>query len=212
MVAVGYSSSDDAADALVSEIADAGGTARAFQADMEDPAAPAKLVKEVSEALGPVDLLVANHGVAHHRSWETLDAASFDRTFAINTRASFLLAQAALPEMRARGYGRILFVSSAAAFTGGVIGPDYTASKAALHGLVYFLARQVSAEGVTVNALAPGFVETAMLPVEPAELARSVPVGRVGQPEEVAEMAAAILGNGYMNNKVIGLDGGTYPR
>jgi 3-oxoacyl-[acyl-carrier protein] reductase len=70
----------------------------------------------------------------------------------------------------------------------------------------------VSAYGVTVNALAPGFVETDMLPGDPGELARSIPVGRVGEPDEVADLAVAIFRNGYMNNKVAGIDGGMYPR
>lgn len=179
---------------------------------MADPVAPVSLVAEVSGALGQVDLLVANHGTARRGNWEQLEAADFDRTLAINLRASFLLAQAVLPGMRERGFGRILFTSSVAAFTGGVIGPDYTASKAALNGLTHFLARQVSADGVTVNAIAPAFIQTDMLPGDPESLARSIPVGRVGQPDEVADMAAAILRNGYLNNQVVSIDGGMYPR
>jgi len=84
--------------------------------------------------------------------------------------------------MRERGFGLILFVSSTAAFRGGVLGPHYAASKAGLHGLTYFLARRTAADGVTVNTIAPGFIETAMLPDDPGELSRSTPVGRVGAP------------------------------
>lgn len=212
MVAVGYGSRAAAAEEVASEIARGGGTARAFGADMEDPAAPERLVGEVAGALGPVDVLVANHGTAMHRDWTKLTADAFDRTLAVNLRAPFLLAQAVLPGMRERGWGRILFTSSTAAFTGGVIGPDYTSSKAGLNGLVYFLARQVSGDGVTVNALAPGFVETDMLPGDPVELTHSVPVGRVGEPAEVADLAVAILRNGYMTAKIVGIDGGMHPR
>ncbi len=179
---------------------------------MSDPAAPAALIASAEDALGPVDILVANHGLARKRSYEDVDAAAFDRTLAVNLRAPFLLAQRVLAGMRARRFGRILFMSSTAAFRGGVVGPDYAASKAGLHGLTYFLANRTAGDGVTVDAIAPGFVETPMLPGDADELARMVPVGRVGRPEEVADLAVAVLSNGYMTNHVLGIDGGMHPR
>jgi 3-oxoacyl-[acyl-carrier protein] reductase len=115
--------------------------------------------------------------------------------------------------MRERGFGRVLFFSSVAAFTGGVVGPHYAASKAGLHGLTHFLASLLASSGVTVNALAPALItETRMLPGDPEELRARVPVGRLGRPEEVADLALAILRNPYMTNQVVGLDGGIYPR
>jgi 3-oxoacyl-[acyl-carrier protein] reductase len=115
--------------------------------------------------------------------------------------------------MRERRFGRILFVSSVAAFTGGIVGPHYAASKAGLHGLTHFLAARCAPDGVTVNALAPALVQdTAMLPGSPEELARAVPVGRLGRPDEVAKLALAILANGYLTSQVISLDGGIHPR
>jgi 3-oxoacyl-[acyl-carrier protein] reductase len=208
-VAVGYGSGRDAAHRLAAEL---GGRAQAFGADLADPAEPERLVAEVEAVLGPVDVLVANHGLGRAAEWETLSAADFDEVMAVNARAPFLLAQRALPGMRARGFGRVLFVSSTAALRGGVLAPDYAASKAALHGLAYFLAQRVARDGVTVNVIAPGYVETAMLPGDPAELGASVPAGRVGRPDEVADLALAILRNGFVTAKVIGIDGGSYPR
>jgi 3-oxoacyl-[acyl-carrier protein] reductase len=140
-------------------------------------------------------------------------AEDFDRMLAINLRAPFLLARRVLPGMRERGYGRILFTSSVAAFTGGVVGPHYAASKAGLHGLTHFLANRVAADGVTINAIAPALIEdTGMLPGDPDELAKSVPAGRLGRSDEVADLMLAILRNGYMTNQIVGLDGGMYPR
>lgn len=211
-VAVAYGSGADAAQGLAEELSHMGVRAAAFAADMEDPDAPEELVATVAGELGPPDVLVANHGTATQASFEEVDGAEFDRTLAINLRAPYLLARAALAGMRERRFGRVLFISSGAAFTGGVIGPHYAASKAGLHGLTYFLAARVAAEGVTVNAIAPGFIATAMLPGERDDLAARVPVGRVGSPEEVADLAMAVLRNGYLTSHVLSLDGGMYPR
>jgi 3-oxoacyl-[acyl-carrier protein] reductase len=116
--------------------------------------------------------------------------------------------------MAGRGYGRVLFLSSVAAFTGGVVGPHYAASKAGLHGLVHYLASRVAGRGVTVNALAPALIEhTRMLPAAPdGGPATPIPVGRYGRPEEVADLAMAMLRNGYLTNQVLSLDGGIHPR
>jgi 3-oxoacyl-[acyl-carrier protein] reductase len=208
-VAVGYGRNQQPAERLVQEL---GGEAAAFGADLEDPAAPGQLIAEVQRDLGPVEVLVANHGIGRQATYDEVDADTFDRTLAINLRAPFLLAREVLEGMRERGFGRILFMSSVAALRGGVVGPDYAASKAGLHGLTHFLAARVAGDGVTVNALAPGFVETEMLPGDPRELGKSVPVGRVGRPEEIADLAIAILTNGYLTSKVLSIDGGSYPR
>jgi 3-oxoacyl-[acyl-carrier protein] reductase len=211
-VAIGYGSNSAPAEALATELSVDGIRARAIGADLEERSAPGRLVSDVENALGPVDVLVANHGLARQAPYEKLDAASFDRTVAVNLRAPFLLAQAALPGMRARRFGRILFISSSAAFRGGVIGPDYAASKAGLHGLTHFLASRTAADGVTVNSLAPGFIDTAMLPGEPEQLAQGVPVGRVGRREEIADLTLAVLSNAYLTNQVLSIDGGMHPR
>jgi 3-oxoacyl-[acyl-carrier protein] reductase len=184
-----------------------------FQADLEDPAAPDRLVDAVEAELGPIDILAANAGHSHRATYEEVDAEAFDRMLAINLRAPFLLARRVLPGMRERGYGRILFTSSVAALIGGVVGPHYAASKAGLHGLTHFLASRVAGDGVTVNAIAPALIEdTGMLPGDPGELAKLIPAGRLGRPDEVADLMLAILRNGYMTNQVVGLDGGMHPR
>jgi 3-oxoacyl-[acyl-carrier protein] reductase len=213
MLGLGYGAHGEAAEALAAEITSAGGRAIAIGADLRRPEAPGELVQAVAEALGPVDVLVSNAGLSRVQPLEDITAAQFDEMLAVNLRAPFLLAQCAVRSMRERGFGRILFISSVAAFTGGIVGPHYAASKAGLHGLTHFLASRLAASGVTVNALAPALVaETGMLPGDPAELRRQVPVGRLGQPWEVADLAAAILANAYLTNQVISLDGGIHPR
>jgi 3-oxoacyl-[acyl-carrier protein] reductase len=195
------------------ELATALGRAAAFGADLRDPEAPDRLVDAIEAAFGRIDVLVANHGMTQIAKLEDIDAAAFDTMLAVNLRAPFLLARRTLPGMAERGYGRVLFMSSVAGFTGGIVGPHYAASKAGLHGLTHYLARRAAGDGVTVNALAPALIErTNMLPGDPGALATMIPVGRLGQPEEVADLALAILRNGYMTNQVVSLDGGMHPR
>jgi len=190
----------------------AAGGALAVQADLADAAACEALVARVEAELGPIDILAANAGSGGRASWEEVDADAFDHMYAVNLRAPFLLARRALPGMLERGFGRVLFTSSIAALTGGVVGPHYAATKAGLHGLTHHLAARVARAGVTVNAIAPALIaDTAMLPGDPEELAARVPVGRLGTPAEVADLALAILRNGYMTSKVVALDGGIYP-
>ena len=208
-VALHYASHAEAAE----ELAAALGRAAAFGADLSDPEAPDRLVDEVQDAFGRIDVLVANHGMSQIARLEEVDAAAFDAMLAVNLRAPFLLARRTIPGMTERGFGRVLFMSSVAGLTGGIVGPHYAASKAGLHGLTHYLARRSAGEGVTVNALAPALIEdTRMLPGDPGALATMVPVGRLGRPEEVADLALAMLRNGYMTNQVVSLDGGMHPR
>ncbi len=211
-LAIAYRDGAHAAESLAAEIEAAGTRACTFAADMADADAPVRLVDEVEQRLGPPAIMVAAHGIAKQVSYEQLDVDAFDRTVAINLRAPFLLAQRVLGSMREQRFGRILFISSTAALRGGMIGPDYAASKSGLHGLAHFLAARVAADGVTVNVLAPGYVQTAMLPGDPAELGARVPAGRVGQPDEIADFAVAILRNGFLTSKVLTIDGGIHPR
>jgi 3-oxoacyl-[acyl-carrier protein] reductase len=213
-VAFTYGTHAEDAERLVAEARAAGLDAVAAAGDLSDPGVPGRLADETAAALGPVDVLVANAGHSVQREYADVDLDIWDRTLAVNLRAPFLLAQAVLPGMTERGWGRVLFMSSVAAFTGGVIGPHYAASKAGLHGLVHFLASRVAGHGTTVNAVAPALIEgTRMLPTDPGGgPALPIPVGRHGRPEEVADLAMAVLRNGYLTNQVLGLDGGLYPR
>jgi 3-oxoacyl-[acyl-carrier protein] reductase len=211
-VAIGYGANDAAAHHLAGHITAAGGRAAALSADLAYPAEVARLAEEAEEAFGQVDVLVSNAGAGRRQPLEAISLADFDDTISVNLRAPFLLAQRLLPEMARRGFGRVLFVSSVAAFTGGVVGPHYAASKAGLHGLTHSLAARFADDGVTVNAIAPALItDTGMLPGEPDELRQRVPVGRLGRPAEVADLALAVLRNPYLTSQVISLDGGMYP-
>ena len=211
-VAVAYRSGADEAEAVASELASAGAVARTFGADLGKEGEPERLIADVEQAFGRIDVLVANHGVGVVSPLGETDVAVFDQAIAVNLRSPFFLVQAALPGMRERGFGRILFMSSAAAFRGGPIGAHYAASKSGLHGMTHYLSAQLAPEGITVNAIAPGFIDTEMLPGDPNELAKLIPAGRVGKPEEVADLAVATLRNAFVTNHVMLVDGGSYPR
>jgi 3-oxoacyl-[acyl-carrier protein] reductase len=200
------------AEAVAREVEAAGVRALVVEADLADVAATETLVDEVIDELGRLDVLAANAGLGEPGTWEDVDAAAFDRMLAINLRAPYLLARRALPGMVERRFGRVLFTSSIAGLTGGRIGPHYAASKSGLHGLTHHLAARVAGDGITVNAIAPALIaDTRMFPGDPAELAARIPVGRVGTPDEVADLALAILRNGYLTSKVIAIDGGIHP-
>jgi 3-oxoacyl-[acyl-carrier protein] reductase len=211
-VAVHYATNRDAADTVAAGVVEAGGRATVIGANLGEADAPDQLIDAVERDLGPVDVLAANAGLSRPGSYEDVDATAFDETLAVNLRAPYLLARRVLPGMRERRFGRILFTSSVAALTGGIIGPHYASSKAGLHGLTHFLATRAAPDGVTVNAIAPALIdETGMLPGDPGELAKHVPVGRLGTPREVADLALAVLSNGYLTNQVVSVDGGIHP-
>jgi 3-oxoacyl-[acyl-carrier protein] reductase len=216
-VSVTYHGHREQAESAAERVRAAGRRALVLAADLADPAATEDAVRRTEAELGPVDVLVANAGTGRQLSWDDpeLDLETWDHTQAVNLRAPWLLTRAALPGMVRRGFGRVLFVSSVAAFNGGVVGPHYASSKAGLHGLMHHLAGRVAGSGVTVNTIAPALIAgTRMLPADPNDpdaLPMPIPVGRLGDPEDVARMSLAMLTNPYLTNKVIGLDGGLYP-
>jgi 3-oxoacyl-[acyl-carrier protein] reductase len=211
-VAVHYGSGAQAAGELAATIASRGGDATPFQADLRDRDAPADLVDRVAGELGPIAVLVNNAGIGRRLTWEETTLEDFDESYAVNLRAPFLSTRRALPAMVSAGFGRVLFLSSVAARTGGIIGPHYAAAKSGLHGLTHSLAGHVAGSGVTVNALAPALIaDTAMLPGDPAQLRSRIPVGRLGEPAEVADLALSVMRNGYVTNQVISIDGGMFP-
>ena len=212
-VAIGYGASDAAAQQLAGQITASGGRAAALSADLAYAAEVVRLAEDTEHVFGPVDILVSNAGMGQRQPLEGIEVEEFDETIAVNLRAPFLLAQRLVPPMARRRFGRVLFISSVAAFTGGVVGPHYAASKAGLLGLTHSLAARYAADGVTVNALAPALItDTGMLTGEPDELRRLIPVGRLGRPAEVADMALAVLRNAYLTNQVISVDGGMHAR
>ena len=206
-VAVNYRERADEADAVVAKIRESGGHATGIAADVSQAAAVAKMVDLASSALGAIDILVNNAGLAIVRGIDDLTESDFDQTIAVNLKSAFLCTQAVVPAMRAKKWGRIVNISSGAARGAGAIGVHYNASKAGMEGLTRGYAARLVKEGITVNAVAPSLIETDMMRGR-SDLARNIPLGRLGQPGEVAQAVLMVLGNDYMTGQTIILNGG----
>ncbi len=196
------------------EVADAvrakGRRALAIAADVSDARAVEEMVRSAAAALGPVDLLVNNAGVAIPRDVDELTEEDFDRTLAVNRKGAFLCTRAVLPGMRARRWGRIVNISSGAARGAGVIGVHYNASKAGLEGLTRGYAARLVRDGVTVNAVSPSLIGTEMIGAKRDDYAKKVPIGRLGMPDEVAQAVLMVVGNAYMTGQTVPVNGGLH--
>jgi 3-oxoacyl-[acyl-carrier protein] reductase len=211
-VSLSYHTRADEASEVARSIEALGRRALSLRADMASDGDVQSLITETVQRLGPIDLLVCNAGIGQPRALDALTPALWDQTFAVNLRAPFLLSQAVLPSMRARRFGRLLYLSSTAAQTGGIVGPHYAASKAGLIGLMHGYASQLAREGITANVICPALVETEMLRDHPrTPRPESLPMGRFGRPEEVADMVVLLASNGYITGQTVQVNGGLYP-
>ena len=210
-VAVNYRSQKKEAQVTVQQITAEGRRALEVQADVSRSAEVADMVAKIEKGLGPVDILVNNAGIAIQQKIEETREADWDEVLKVNLKSVFLVTQAVLPAMRRRGWGRIINISSGAAQTGGMVGVHYTASKAGIEGLTKAYAVRLVKEGITVNVIAPALIETDMMP-STESTRKMIPLGRLGQPEEVAEAIVFLVGNAYMTGQTIHLTGGLYFR
>ncbi len=209
-VAVNYVERAADAEAVAGAIRQAGHAALAVKADVSDSGAVARMVREVETALGPIDVLVNNAGIGIMRGLDDLTEADFDRTIAVNLKSAFLCTQAVLPGMRARGWGRIVNITSGAARGAGMVGAHYNASKAGMEGLTRGYAARLAKEGITVNNVAPSLIDTDMIGARRAEAAARIPVGRLGTSEEVAQATLMVIGNAYMTGQTVQTNGGLH--
>ncbi len=222
-MAVNYRRDRDAALATVAAIADAGGVARAYEASVDDAEADAAMVADVLDDFGFVDLLVANAGIASRgNAVADTDPGEVARLIATHAISAHHLARLVLPSMRQRSRGDIVMISSVATSHMAPFGAPYNMAKAALEALAATLAKEERGNGIHVNVVAPGLVETemgvrlarAMTGDRSLEHLRSLdaasPFGRVCQPEDIA---AAVLwfcsdGSGYVTGQRLQVDGG----
>ncbi len=210
-VAVNYHNKKEQADEVCKFIQTKDVKALAVQADVSEAKQVSAMINKIEKELGEINILVNNAGISIRRKIEETTEEDFDKMIKTNLKSTFLVTQSVLPKMRKNKLGRIIIISSVAAQTGGAIGLHYAASKAGQLGMMHFYARNLAAEGITVNAIAPAIIDTDMIEQLGGLTPSTIPVGRFGKPEEIAEAAILLIKNGYITNQTINVNGGWHP-
>jgi 3-oxoacyl-[acyl-carrier protein] reductase len=211
-VAVNYASSATAAEQVVAEINGIGGQAIALQADVSQPEQVESLIKSVLDKWGRVDVLVNNAGITRDTLLLRMNLEDWQAVVDLNLTGVFLCTRAVSKIMLKQRAGRIINITSVAAQMGNPGQANYSAAKAGVIGFTKTVAKELSSRGITVNAVAPGFISTDMTSdLKSEEILKFIPLGRYGQPEEVAGMIrflAADPAAGYITGQVFNVDGG----
>ena len=214
-VGVGYAHDADAAEAVVEQIATSGGQGYAFGCDVQDPIAIESAVADILQRFGKIDVLVNNAGITRDRSLAKMSPDEWDAVLETNLSSVFHMTARVLPHMVSAGHGRIISISSVIGLHGNFGQANYAAAKAGIIGFTKSAAIELAKKGITVNAIAPGFIETEMIAAMPdevrARILERIPMGRFGHPEEIAQAVAFLVTNGdYITGQVITIDGGLY--
>ena len=208
----------EAAEKVSSDLVGGGASAIAVQVDVSDPAAVEAAFETVRDNLGPIEVLVTSAAVAGFTRFDQIGFDEWNRYLAVNLTGTFLCLQAALPDMVAAEWGRVVTISSAAGQTGSIRQGHYSASKGGVIALTKTVALEYAAKGITVNTVPPFTVDTPMLreaqrakKLPPSEiLAKAIPAGRLGTGEDIAAICAFLCSDSasYITGQVIGVNGG----
>jgi 3-oxoacyl-(acyl-carrier-protein) reductase len=211
-----YQSSKEQAAEVARLIRDKGVRSSACQANAGSGEEVARMLSEAEREFGSIDILVNNAGITRDKSFVKMTRQMWDEVLRVNLDSLFVVTQAVLPLMVQRGWGRIVNISSIVGQTGNFGQTNYAATKGGAIAFTMSLAREVAKKGVTVNAVAPGFIQTDMLKDVPAAALEQVkamtPMGRLGKPEEVAEAVVFLASPraSYITGQVLGVNGGMY--
>jgi NAD(P)-dependent dehydrogenase (short-subunit alcohol dehydrogenase family) len=205
-----------AGDAAAASIESSGGVARAVRADVTDPVDAARIAGAATDAFGRIDVLVNNAGILRSTRAADVDAEEWRLVIDANLTGAFLCARAAYPALRASGRGRIVNVASMAGrATNTLGGVHYTTAKAGVLGLTRHLAREWAADGITVNAISPGIVDTPMVQgstdaARMVQVLASIPLGRLAEPAEIASLIAFLASDeaAYITGANVDIHGG----
>lgn len=210
-VIINFNNNSRKADEVVQQITANGAQAYAIQADVSKEESVKKLFVKIQELAGTVDVLVNNAGINPVKTLQEITLQDFQQSLDVNLTSAFLTTQQAIPAMIEKQFGRIINISSVAAQLGGVIGPHYAASKAGMIGLTHsYAALLAKYPNITANAIAPALIETDMIKDNPNIKPTLIPIGRFGQPNEVASVVLLLATNGYITGQTINVNGGWY--
>ncbi len=213
-VVVNFIQNASAADEVVKIISESGGEAYAHQADVSVFEQADGLVKTAIEKYGDLHILVNNAGITRDGLIMTMSESDWDDVIQTNLKSTFNCCKAAIRHMLRRRYGRIINIASVSGIMGNPGQTNYSASKAGQMGFTRALAREVASRTITVNAIAPGFIQTDIWSTVPEDAQKSlmdiIPLGRVGQPEEIAKAAAFLASDdaAYITGHILTVDGG----
>jgi len=213
-ISVNYNSHQDDANKIVKQIESIGGEARAVKGNVSDSKSVNEMIKKATDNFGSIDILVNNAGIISDNLLLRMKEDEFDKVIDTNLKGTFYCSKACVPSMVKKRWGRIINITSVVGIRGNIGQTNYSASKGAIHSFTFSLAKELSTRGVTVNAIAPGYITTATVDVLPEKLKETImtwiPMKRFGFPEEISAMAAFIASekSRYMTGEVIKIDGG----
>jgi 3-oxoacyl-(acyl-carrier-protein) reductase len=215
-VAFTYHYTKEQAEALAQSISESGVRCRAYQADVSSPEQMAGTVRQVIKDLGPISILVNNAGINRDKSFLKMTKAMWDEVMHVNLDGVFYTTQLVAGDMVGSGWGRIINISSIVGQTGNFGQVNYAATKGAIISFTESLARELARKGITVNAVAPGFIETDMVSGMPeatlSQVKSMTPMGRLGKPEEIADAVVFLASprSSYVTGQVLAVNGGMY--
>ena len=215
-VLVNYRTNEEAAEETLQRVRDAGGSGEALGFDVADPESVDQSIKEAAKRLGRIDILVNNAGISIDQLLLRVSPKDLEMTWATNVNGALYCAKACIRSMMRNKWGRIINLSSVVAESGNAGQVVYSSSKAALLGMTRTLAREYASRGVTVNAVAPGFIETDMTADLPDAARQGIidrtPLGRIGRPEEVAAAVVFLASEeaSYITGQVVRVNGGMH--
>lgn len=213
-IAIFYRSNDAAAEQTAELVRQAGGKCKTFKGDVSSAADVEALFKHVNQALGPVDILINNAGITRDNLLMRMKDSEFDEVIHTNLYGIYYCTRAVLRSMVRARYGRIINMSSVVGLSGNAGQANYAASKAGIIGFTKSVAREVANRGITVNAIAPGYIQTELTGELPdavkQQILGQIPAGRFGEPEDIAEVVAFLARQeaGYITGQTINIDGG----
>ncbi|MBN32798.1 MAG: 3-oxoacyl-[acyl-carrier-protein] reductase [Dehalococcoidia bacterium] len=213
-VSVNYNSHSDDAERVVKDLLNIGVEAKAVKGNVSDKKSVQEMIKNATDSLGPVDILVNNAGIISDNLIMRMKDEEFDKVIDTNLKGTYYCTKECIPSMVKQRWGRVINITSVVGIRGNIGQTNYSASKAAIHGFTYSLAKEVATRGVTVNAIAPGYIKTATVDVLSDKLKDHImtwiPMKRFGTPDEISGMVAFMASDRarYMTGELVKIDGG----